>query len=144
MTHGLSEALLRLIGSVGRHLASLTALARMEAGEAAHQTLRIIVYLLIGGVALLLSYVFLLLAVAFFLAGIFHISWQWLALGFALFHAIIVAVCSYNVRELLSRPWFPSTGTEIRRNFEMLGDASPGSPQEPASSPVRPTSGATS
>lgn len=143
MTQRLSEALLRLIGSAGRHLASLTALARLEAGEAAHQTLRLIIYLLIGGVALLLGYVFLLLAMAFLLAGIFHIQWQWLALGFACLHAIIVAVCSWNIRELLRRPWFPSTGAEIRRNFELLGNTTTTPANEPSDAPARPTTGTT-
>jgi len=112
--------LLSFAGSFGRHLQALLALAGQESKEAAGLYLRLLVMLGAALVFAVLGYVFLLLFLAFLLAMVFGIDWIWIALGFAILHLIVTAVCALHVKKHLSSPVFTATAEELKRDFDSL------------------------
>jgi len=119
-SRGLLAELLSFAGSFGRHLQALLALAGQESKEAAGLYLRLLVMLGAALVFAVLGYVFLLLFLAFLLAMVFGIDWIWIALGFAILHLIVTAVCALHVKKHLSSPVFTATAEELKRDFDSL------------------------
>lgn len=115
--------LLSLVGSFGRHLDSLGALAGEEAREAGALYLRLAVML---GAALFFAafgYILLLLFVAFLIATVFHVLWIWILLGFTVLHLLVAFLCASHVKNHFRTPVFAATKSELRRDLEELTGA---------------------
>lgn len=111
---------LSLIGSLGRHVQALGALAGEEAREAAALYLRLGVMLFAALLFVTLGYILLLLTVAFLIAMLFQVAWVWILLGFTVLHLLVAFLCANHVRQHWSTPVFTATAGEIRRDFDAL------------------------
>ena len=119
-SRGLVAELLSLVGSVGRHVQSLGALAGEEAREAGALYLRLAVMLFAAILFAAFGYVLVLLFLAFLIATIFHVAWIWILLGFSLLHLLGAFLCASHVKNHWQTPVFSATTTEIRRDLDSL------------------------
>ena len=119
-SRGLVAELLSLVGSVGRHVQSLGALAGEEAREAGALYLRLAVMLFAAIFFAAFGYVLVLLFLAFLIATIFHVAWIWILLGFSLLHLLGAFLCASHVKNHWQTPVFSATTTEIRRDLDSL------------------------
>ena len=117
---GIFAAALRYLGSISRHLAALAGLAQIEVKEAATIYLKVAVFIIIGLIAGVFGYIFFILFLAFLIGSLFGVSWVWIALGLALLHLAVAAICAWNVREGLTTPTFSATAAEVRKDIENL------------------------
>jgi uncharacterized membrane protein YqjE len=124
-THGIVAKLLSLGGSFGRHIQALLALAGHESKEAATLYLKLLAVVVAALVFMVFGYVFLLLFVAFSLAGIFGISWIWISLGLAVLHLVAAAIGGFYVKTHIVSPVFTSTSSELKKDFDALGRLQP-------------------
>jgi uncharacterized membrane protein YqjE len=116
---------LNLFGSLGRHLQGLFALASLETREAAGIYLRAAIAVVAGLVLAVFGYFLLLFFLAFLLATIFHISWLWISLGFAVLHFAGAAACGFYVKQRVGSPVFRATSAELRRDLGTLQNFKP-------------------
>jgi len=117
---GLAAELLSLLGSVGRHVSAVGALAGEEARGVAELYLRLAVML---GAAIFFAafgYVLLLLFVAFLVATVFHVAWIWILLAFTVVHFLVAVLCATHVKNHWRTPLFPATAAEIKKDLEAL------------------------
>ena len=117
---GLTGGLLSLVGSLGRYMESLGALAGEEAREAGALALRLGAMLFAALFFAAFGYVLLVISAAFLIAAIFHISWIWILPGFVLIHALLAFLCANHVRTHWRTPLFPATKGEISRDLDAL------------------------
>lgn len=111
---------LRLVGSLGRHFEALSNLAGEEAREAGALALRLAVMLFAAVFFAVFGYVLALIAAAFLIAAVFHVSWLWILPGLALLHGFVAFLCANHVRTHWRTPIFPATKSEIARDLEAL------------------------
>lgn len=119
-SRGIVAELLSLVGSFGRHVQSLGALAGEEAREAAELYLRLAVMLLAAIFFAAFGYVIILLFLAFLIATIFQVAWIWILLGFSILHLLVAFLCATHVKNHWKTPVFPATSAEIRRDLDSL------------------------
>ncbi|MFA7344002.1 MAG: phage holin family protein [Terrimicrobiaceae bacterium] len=117
---GLIGVSLSLLGSFGRYLESIGALAGEEAGEAAALFLRLAVMLAAAVFFAAFGYVLLFLFAAFLIATVFQVEWIWILLGFTVLHALVAAVCAAHVKNHWRTPVFAATRSEISRDLDAL------------------------
>jgi len=126
---GAIAAILRLLGSLTRYGQAMSALAVQESKEAGAQYAKILVYLVVGLILATFGYFFVILFLAFFFSMILGWNWLWIALGFALVHLGLFALCMIRARENFRLPIFPMTAAEIRKDADILqragGDCAP-------------------
>lgn len=122
---GVLAELLNLLGSLGRHLQGLLALAGLETREAAGIYLRVLIAVVVGLVLLIFGYFLLLFFVAFLLATVFHWDWIWIALVLAVLHFMGAGVCAWFVKARVALPVFHATTAEIRRDLSTLQNFKP-------------------
>ncbi len=120
---GLIAELLSLVGSFGRHLDSLGALAGEEAREAGVLYLRLAVMLAAALFFAAFGYILFLLFAAFLIATVFHVDWIWILLGFTVLHALVAVLCATHVKTHFRTPVFPATKEELRRDLNVLTGA---------------------
>ena len=117
---GLAEELLRLTGSLGRHISALGALAGEEAREAGALALRLAVLLFAALFFAAFGYVLAVISAAFLIAAVFGVGWIWILPGFVILHALLAFVCANHVRTHWRTPLFAATKSEISRDLEVL------------------------
>lgn len=117
---GLAEELLRLTGSLGRHVSALGALAGEEAREAGALALRLAVLLFAALFFAAFGYVLAVISAAFLIAAVFGVGWIWILPGFVILHAVLAFVCANHVRTHWRTPLFSATKSEISRDLEVL------------------------
>jgi uncharacterized membrane protein YqjE len=117
---GLVEELLRLTGSLGRHVSALGSLAGEEAREAGALALRLAVLLFAALFFAAFGYVLAVISAAFLIAAIFDVGWIWILPGFVILHALLAFVCANHVRTHWRTPLFSATKSEISRDLEAL------------------------
>lgn len=120
MPRGLLDAVLGLVGSIGRYIESLVALAGEEAREAGTLYFRLLVLLVCALVFSAFGYLLLLVFAAVLLATVCQISWIWILLGFAVFHFLVALLCAVFARKYWRTPVFPATRREVFRDLEDL------------------------
>ncbi len=119
-SRGLVAELLSLVGSFGRHVQSLGALAGEEAREAGALYLRLAIMLFAAIFFAAFGYVLVLLFLAFLIATIFHVAWIWILLGFSILHLLGAFLCASHVKNHWHTPVFSATASEIRRDLDSL------------------------
>lgn len=117
---GLTAELLRLTGSLGRHLETLGALAGEEAREAGALALRLAVMVFAALFFAAFGYVLAVISAAFLIAAVFHVSWIWILPAFVLLHALLAAFCVFHVKSRWRTPLFAATKSEISRDLDAL------------------------
>lgn len=119
-SRGVVAELLSLVGSLGRHVQALSALASEEGKEALALYLRLAVMLAAALLFAAFGYVILLIFVAFLIATVFNVAWIWILLGLTIFHFLIAFICANHVRNHWQTPVFASTTNEIKRDLASL------------------------
>ncbi|TSA32325.1 MAG: hypothetical protein D4R65_09565 [Verrucomicrobiaceae bacterium] len=117
---GLTAELLRLTGSLGRHLETLGALAGEEAREAGALALRLAVMIFAALFFAAFGYVLAVISAAFLIAAVFHVSWIWILPAFVLLHVLLAVFCIFHVKSHWRTPLFTVTRSEISRDLDAL------------------------
>ena len=116
--------LLSLVGSIGRYIQAMGALAREESREAAALGVRLLVMLLAALFFAAFGYILLIFAIAFFAAFVLGISWLWILAGFTILHALLAYLCARHVKVHSRTPIFEETRREVALDLESLGKSS--------------------
>jgi uncharacterized membrane protein YqjE len=117
---GLLNNVLALTSAVVGFFESRFTLAARESKSAALQVL-ILVGCVIAALALcVMGYVFLIVSVVVGLAHLLGISWPMVALIAALLHFIIAVVLLLVARSRITKPMFPVTVDELKKDREWL------------------------
>ncbi len=121
---GLVAELMSLVGSFGRYVSAIGALAGEESREAAALGFRLLVMFLAAVFFAALGYVFLILTLAFVASWVLGVSWPWILAVFTLGHALLAYVCARHVRDHSRTPLFAVTRREIANDIAALGKKS--------------------
>jgi uncharacterized membrane protein YqjE len=117
---GLLDNALGLLSAILEFFEVRFALAAQESKSAALQLL-ILVGCVIAALALcLMGYVFLIVSAVVGIAHLLGTSWPVVALVVALLHFIIAGVLLLVARSRISKPMFPDTVDELKRDREWL------------------------
>jgi len=117
---GLLDNTLGLLSAIAEFFEIRFALAAQESKSAALQLL-ILVGCVIAALALsLMGYVFLIVSAVVGIAHLVGTSWPVVALVVALVHFIIAGVLLLVARSRITKPMFPDTVDELKRDREWL------------------------
>ena len=116
--------LLSLVGSLGRYVQAMGALAGQESREAAALGVRLLVMLLAALFFAAFGYILLILAVAFVAAFVLGVSWLWILSGFTALHAVLAYICARHVKVHSHTPIFEETRREVARDLQSLRKSS--------------------
>ena len=117
---GLLDNVLGLISAVVGFFESRFALAARESKSAALQVV-ILVGCIMAALALcVMGYVFLIVSAVVGLAHLLGISWPMVVLIAAVLHFIIAAVLLLVARSRVTKPMFPATVDELKKDREWL------------------------
>ena len=119
---GLLDGLLSLVGSFGRYVQAIGALAGEEAHEAVALYLRLAIMLVASILFVAFGYVFLVLFAAFLVATVFHVAWLWILLGLTALHFLVAVICAAHVKSHWRTPVFSATKGEISRDLSALSN----------------------
>jgi uncharacterized membrane protein YqjE len=124
ISRGLVAEFMSLVGSLGRYVSALGALAGQESREAAALGFRLLVMFMAAVFFAALGYVFLILSMAFVAAWVLGVSWLWILGAFTLLHVLLAYTCARHVRDHSRRPLFEATRREIASDVATLGKQS--------------------
>jgi len=117
---GLLDNTLALISAAAGFFESRLALAARESKSAALQLL-VLVACVIAALALcVMGYVFLIVSAVVVVAHLVGTSWPVIALIVALLHFIIAVVLLLVARSRITKPMFPDTVDELKKDREWL------------------------
>ena len=122
---GLMAEILSLIGSSGRYLQAILALAGEESREAMALYTRLLVMLAAAFFFAALGYILLVIAVVFLAAQILGISWLAIFSALTIIHGLAAYLCARHVRDYSRSPLFTITRREITRDLEALQKNAP-------------------
>lgn len=117
---GLLENLLALLTALADFFESRFALAAQESKAAAVHVLILAGCLIFALLLCALGYIFLITGVVAGLAHLAGISWPWIALAAAAAHFIIALLLILVARSRVTKPVFPNTRAELKKDREWL------------------------
>jgi uncharacterized membrane protein YqjE len=117
---GLLENLLALLTALADFLESRFALVAQESKAAAVQLLVLAGCLIFALLLCALGYIFLITGAVVGLAHLAGISWPWIALAAAVVHFIIALALLVVARSRITKPVFPNTRAELKKDREWL------------------------
>src|ERR1043166_2187555 len=117
---GLLQNLLALINALAEFFESRFALLAEESKAAAVQLLILAGCLVFALLLCALGYVFLITGAVVGLAHLVGISWPWIALAAAVVHFIIALALLVVARSRITKPVFPNTRAELKKDREWL------------------------
>jgi len=122
---GLVAEILCLIGSSGRYLQAILALAGEESREALALYTRLLVMLAAAFFFAALGYILLVIAVVFLAAQVLGISLLAVFSALTIVHGLAAILCAKHVRDYSRSPLFTMTRREISRDLEALQKNAP-------------------
>jgi uncharacterized membrane protein YqjE len=117
---GLLDNALALISAVARFFEIRFALAARESKAAALQVLITVGCVIVALALCVMGYVFLIVSAVVGLAHLVGTSWPVVALIVALLHFIIAVVLLLVARSRITKPMFPGTVDELKKDREWL------------------------
>jgi uncharacterized membrane protein YqjE len=117
---GLLENLLAILTALADFFESRFALVAQESKAAAVQLLILAGCLIFALLLCALGYIFLITGVVVGLAHLAGISWPWIALAAAAVHFIIALALLVVARSRITKPVFPNTRAELKKDREWL------------------------
>ena len=117
---GLLENLLALVTALAEFCESRFALVAQESKTALVQLLVILACLVLALVLCVFGYIFLVTTVIVGVAHLAGISWLWTAFAAAGVHFIIALVLLVVARSRITKPVFPATISELKKDREWL------------------------
>lgn len=122
---GLMAEILSLIGSSGRYLQAILALAGEESREAIALYTRLLVMLAAALFFAALGYILLVIAVVFLAAHFLGLSWLGIFCALTVLHGVAATICAKYVRDYSRSPVFAMTRREIACDLESLQKNAP-------------------
>jgi uncharacterized membrane protein YqjE len=119
------EEILSLIGSSGRYLQAILALAGEESREAMALYTRLLVMLAAALFFAALGYILLVIAVVFLAAHFLGLSWLWIFSALTILHGLAAYLCARYVRDYSRSPILTMTRREIASDLEALQKNAP-------------------
>ena len=117
---GLLDNALALISAIVSFFESRFVLVAQESKSAAVQLLILVGCVIVALALCLMGYVFLIVSAVVGLAHLLGTSWAVVALVVALVHFIIAAVLLLVARSRITKPMFPDTVDELKKDREWL------------------------
>jgi uncharacterized membrane protein YqjE len=117
---GLLDNALTLISAIAGFFESRLALAARESKAAALQVLILIGCIIAALTLCAMGYVFLIVSAVVGLAHLLGTSWPVVALIVALLHFIIATILLLVARSRITKPMFPATVDELKKDREWL------------------------
>ena len=122
---GLMAEILSLIGSSGRYVQAILALAGEESREALALYTRLLVMLAAALFFAALGYILLVIAVVFLAAHFLGLSWLWIFSALTILHGLAAYLCARYVRDYSRSPILTMTRREIASDLEALQKNAP-------------------
>ncbi len=122
---GLMAEILSLIGSSGRYLQAILALAGEESREALALYTRLLVMLAAAFFFAALGYILLVCVVVFLAAQVLGFSLLAVFSALTIVHGLAAILCAKHVRDYSRSPLFTMTRREISRDLEALQKNAP-------------------
>jgi len=119
-TRGITAEFLRLVGSSGRHVQALLALAATEGQETVALYVRLAIAAIVAIFFAASGYLFALLSIAFLVAWVFGVDWMWICLAIAILHLALAAAFALHVKNHFRSNLFPETSEAIRKDLAAL------------------------
>jgi uncharacterized membrane protein YqjE len=117
---GLLENLFALASALTEFFESRFALVAQESKAAFMQVLVLVSCLILALILFAFGYGFLIASVVAGLAHVAGISWLWIALAAAGLHFLFVLVLLLIARNRMTKPVFPATASELKKDREWL------------------------
>jgi uncharacterized membrane protein YqjE len=117
---GLLENLFALASALTEFFESRFALVAQESKAALMQALVLVSCLILALILFAFGYGFLIASVVAGLAHVAGISWLWIALAAAGLHFLFVLVLLLIARSRMTKPVFPATASELKKDREWL------------------------
>jgi cell division protein FtsW (lipid II flippase) len=117
---GLLENLFALASALTEFFESRFALVAQESKAALMQVLVLVSCLILALILFAFGYGFLITSVVAGLAHVAGISWLWIALAAAGLHFLFVLVLLLIARNRMTKPVFPATASELKKDGEWL------------------------
>ncbi len=117
---GLPESIRLMLASAASYLHSRLQLFGLEAKDAGINYVKIVILLITALIALVFSYVFLVMAAVFAVAWLVHGNWGWVLFGFGFLHIAAAAGCALLAKNRFTTGSFDATIAEFKKDKEWL------------------------
>jgi len=117
---GLLENLVALASALADFFESRFVLLAQESRVALVQLLVLAVCLVVAAILVAVGYIFLVITAIAGLAHLAGISWLWITLAAAGVHFVIALVLLLVARTRITKPLFPVTASELKKDREWL------------------------
>ena len=117
---GLPESIRQMLASAASYLHARLSLLGLEAKDAGINYIKIVVLLITALIALVFSYVFLVLAAVFGVAWLVHGNYGWVMFGFGFLHIAVAAGCALLAKSRFTTGSFDATIAEFKKDKEWL------------------------
>ena len=117
---GLLENLLALVSALAEFFEGRFALFAQESKSAALHVLILVACLILAVVLCMMGYVFIIVAAVVALAHLVGASWPVVAFAAAILHFVIALVLLLVARSRITKPVFPTTIDELKKDREWL------------------------
>jgi len=117
---GLLENLLALASALADFFESRFVLLAQESRVALVQLLVLAICLVVAAILVAVGYIFLVITAIAGLAHLAGISWLWITLAAAGAHFVIALVLLLVARTRITKPLFPVTASELKKDREWL------------------------
>jgi uncharacterized membrane protein YqjE len=117
---GLLENLVALASALADFFESRFVLLAQESRVALVQLLVLAICLVVAAILVAVGYIFLVITAIAGLAHLAGISWLWITLAAAGVHFVIALVLLLVARTRISKPLFPVTASELKKDREWL------------------------
>ena len=117
---GLLENLLALASALADFFESRFVLLAQESRVALVQLLVLAICLVVAAILVAVGYIFLVITAIAGLAHLAGISWLWITLAAAGVHFVIALVLLLVARTRITKPLFPVTASELKKDREWL------------------------
>ncbi len=117
---GLLENLVALASALADFFESRFVLLAQESRVALVQLLVLVICLVVAAILVAVGYIFLVITAIAGLAHLAGISWLWITLAAAGVHFVIALVLLLVARTRITKPLFPVTASELKKDREWL------------------------
>ena len=117
---GLLENLVALASALADFFESRFVLLAQESRVALVQLLVLAICLVVAAILVAVGYIFLVITAIAGLAHLAGISWLWITLAAAGVHFVIALVLLLVARTRITKPLFPVTASELKKDCEWL------------------------
>lgn len=127
---GLFDSLRHLLAALAGYVSARLELAGLESREAVGRYGRAVVLLVLALVGLIFGYFFFILGLAFLVQSFTGWNWVVITTAFGAGHFLLALFCGLGIYQAVSRPAFPETLAELRKDRDWLSRELPMQPDD--------------